>query len=56
MASVKLDSGVILQSNNDSVIRQYLKYGAVEITEKPVKKIEEAPVENNISNKGRKTK
>ena len=47
MASVRLDSGVILHSNNDSVIQQYLKYGAVEIAEKEVVKskkvVEDAP-------------
>ena len=55
MVSVRLDSGVILHSNNDSVIQQYLKYGAVEIAEKevvkPKKVVEDAPKKTTKSRK-----
>lgn len=42
MATYRLPSGCCVSTTNPSVISQYLKYGAVEITEPPIK--EEEPV------------
>ena len=52
MATVKLSTGVLLSSDNESIIQQYLKYGAVEVKDEPKKTVDDAP--KKISNKGRK--
>lgn len=59
MATYRLPSGCCVSTTNPSVISQYLKYGAVEITEPPIKieepvKVEEPVVEKKATT--RKTK
>lgn len=40
---LQLNSGVILNTDNESLIQQYLKYGAVEYKEPVEAIVEEAP-------------
>ena len=40
---LQLNSGVILNTDNESLIQQYLKYGAVEYKEPMKAIVEEAP-------------
>ena len=44
---LQLNSGVILNTDNESLIHQYLKYGAVEYKE-PMEAIEEAPKTEDV--------
>lgn len=39
MTTLRLESGVCISTDNESIIQQYLKYGAVEVENKPVETI-----------------
>lgn len=52
---LQLNSGVILNTNNESLIQQYLKYGAVEYKEPMEAIIEEAPKTEDVVEEAPKT-
>lgn len=45
---LQLNSGVILNTDNESLIQQYLKYGAVEYKEPMEAIVEEAPKTEDV--------
>ena len=52
---LQLNSGVILNTDNESLIQQYLKYGAVEYKEPMEAIVEEAPKTENVVEETPKT-
>ena len=50
-----LNSGVILNTDNESLIQQYLKYGAVEYKEPMEAIVEEAPKTEDVVEEAPKT-
>lgn len=52
---LQLASGVILTTDNDSLIQQYLKYGAVEYKEPMEAIVEEAPKTEDVVEEAPKT-
>lgn len=52
---LQLNSGVILNTDNESLIQQYLKYGAVEYKEPMEAIVEEAPKTEDIVEEAPKT-
>nr|DAR49675.1 MAG TPA: hypothetical protein [Caudoviricetes sp.] len=52
---LQLNSGVILNTDNESLIRQYLKYGAVEYKEPMEAIVEEAPKTEDVVEEAPKT-
>lgn len=52
---LQLTSGVILTTDNDSLIQQYLKYGAVEYKEPMEAIVEEAPKTEDVVEETPKT-
>lgn len=52
---LQLNSGVILNTDNESLIQQYLKYGAVEYKEPMEAIIEEAPKTEDVVEEAPKT-
>lgn len=52
---LQLVSGVILNTDNESLIQQYLKYGAVEYKESVEAIIEEAPKTEDVVEESPKT-
>ena len=52
---LQLNSGVILNTDNESLIQQYLKYGAVEYKEPMEAIVEEAPKTEDVVEEAPKT-
>ena len=52
---LQLVSGVILNTDNESLIQQYLKYGAVEYKEPVEAIVEEAPKTEDVVEEAPKT-
>ena len=52
---LQLNSGVILNTDNESLIQQYLKYGAVEYKEPVEAIVEEAPKTEDVVEEASKT-
>lgn len=52
---LQLNSGVILNTDNESLIQQYLKYGAVEYKEPMEAIVEEAPKTEDVVEEKPKT-
>ena len=52
---LQLNSGVILNTDNESLIQQYLKYGAVEYKEPMEAIVEEAPKTKDVVEESPKT-
>ena len=52
---LQLNSGVILNTDNESLIQQYLKYGAVEYKEPMEAIVEEAPKTEDVVEETSKT-
>ena len=52
---LQLNSGVILNTDNESLIQQYLKYGAVEYKEPMEAIVEEAPKTEDVVEETPKT-
>lgn len=52
---LQLNSGVILNTDNESLIQQYLKYGAVEYKEPVEAIVEEAPKTEDVVEETPKT-
>jgi hypothetical protein len=52
---LQLNSGVILNTDNESLIQQYLKYGAVEYKEPVEAIVEEAPKTEDVVEEAPKT-
>ena len=52
---LQLNSGVILNTDNKSLIQQYLKYGAVEYKEPMEAIVEEAPKTEDVVEEAPKT-
>ena len=52
---LQLTSGVILNTDNESLIQQYLKYGAVEYKEPMEAIVEEAPKTEDVVEERSKT-
>ena len=52
---LQLNSGVILNTDNESLIQQYLKYGAVEYKEPMEAIVEEAPKTEDVVEESPKT-
>lgn len=52
---LQLNSGVILNTDNESLIQQYLKYGAVEYKEPMEAIVEEAPKTEDVVEEASKT-
>ena len=52
---LQLTSGVILNTDNESLIQQYLKYGAVEYKEPMEAIVEEAPKTEDVVEETPKT-
>ena len=52
---LQLTSGVILNTDNESLIQQYLKYGAVEYKEPMEAIVEEAPKTEDVVEESPKT-
>lgn len=52
---LQLNSGVILNTDNESLIQQYLKYGAVEYKEPVEAIVEEAPKTEDVIEETSKT-
>ena len=52
---LQLNSGVILNTNNESLIQQYLKYGAVEYKEPVEAIVEETPKTEDVVEEAPKT-
>ena len=52
---LQLNSGVILNTDNESLIQQYLKYGAVEYKEPMKAIVEEAPKTEDVVEETSKT-
>lgn len=52
---LQLVSGVILNTDNESLIQQYLKYGAVEYKEPMEAIVEEAPKTEDVVEEAPKT-
>ena len=52
---LQLASGVILNTDNESLIQQYLKYGAVEYKEPMEAIVEEAPKTEDVVEESPKT-
>ena len=52
---LQLNSGVILDTDNESLIQQYLKYGAVEYKEPMEAIVEEAPKTEDVVEEAPKT-
>ena len=52
---LQLNSGVILNTDNESLIQQYLKYGAVEYKEPMEAIVEEAPKTEDVVGEAPKT-
>ena len=52
---LQLNSGVILDTDNESLIQQYLKYGAVEYKEPMEAIVEEAPKTEDVVEETPKT-
>ena len=52
---LQLNSGVILNTNNESLIQQYLKYGAVEYKEPMEAIVEETPKTEDVVEEAPKT-
>ena len=52
---LQLTSGVILNTDNESLIQQYLKYGAVEYKEPMEAIVEEAPKTEDVVEEAPKT-
>ena len=52
---LQLTSGVILNTDNESLIQQYLKYGAVEYKEPMEAIVEEAPKTEDVVEETSKT-
>lgn len=46
MATLRLASGVCVSTTNESIIAQYLKYGAIEVKQEA--SIIDAPVDNKV--------
>lgn len=52
---LQLNNGVILNTDNESLIQQYLKYGAVEYKEPMEAIVEEAPKTEDVVEEAPKT-
>ena len=52
---LQLNSGVILNTDNESLIQQYLKYGAAEYKEPMEAIVEEAPKTEDVVEEAPKT-
>ena len=52
---LQLNSGVILNTDNEALIQQYLKYGAVEYKEPMEAIVEEAPKTEDVVEEAPKT-
>ena len=52
---LQLNSGVILNTDNESLIQQYLKYGAVEYKEPMEAIVKEAPKTEDVVEEAPKT-
>ena len=52
---LQLNSGVILNTDNESLIQQYLKYGAVEYKEPMEANVEETPKTEDVVEEASKT-
>lgn len=52
---LQLNSGVILNTDNESLIQQYLKYGAVEYKEPMEAIVEETPKTEDVVEEAPKT-
>lgn len=52
---LQLNSGVILNTDNESLIQQYLKYGAIEYKEPMEAIVEEAPKTEDVVEEAPKT-
>lgn len=52
---LQLNSGVILNTDNESLIQQYLKYGAVEYKEPVEAIVEETPKTEDVVEEAPKT-
>lgn len=46
MATLRLQSGVCVSTDNESIIQQYLKYGAVEVID--TKSVKDIPDTNKV--------